>query len=128
MRKEAGKITNVEIQSSVTQVFYYLCVVTIQLIAPAVLVCAILLMSKSLSSKSLSHGRSRQERTNLTLRLRSLPCTLSVAGALCNVTQQGKTPTVRSLSLRVNRLLISLLVLSCLASTFSMSLIGGVFR
>lgn len=52
MRKEAGKISNREIQGSVTQVFQYLCVVTLQIIVPVILVTALLLMSASLSSKS----------------------------------------------------------------------------
>ena len=51
MRKEAGKISNREIQALVTQVFQYVCVVTLQIIAPVTLVTAVLLMSASLSSK-----------------------------------------------------------------------------
>jgi len=53
MRKEAGKISNREIQGSVTQVFQYLCVVTLQIIVPVILVTALLLMSASLSNANV---------------------------------------------------------------------------
>lgn len=50
MRKEAGKITNVDLQRSITQVFMYLCVVVVQLVAPLIIVAGIFLMSKSLTA------------------------------------------------------------------------------
>lgn len=56
MRKEAGKITNTEIQSSITQIFYYLCVVAIQLVAPVALIAGMLMMARSFTSECLLHG------------------------------------------------------------------------
>ena len=51
MRKEAGKITNKELQTSITQIFYYLCVVTIQLVGPVTLIAGTLMMARSFTSK-----------------------------------------------------------------------------
>lgn len=51
LRKETGRITNRDLQAIVSNVFYYLCVVAIQLVAPLVLLAATLLMSKAISSK-----------------------------------------------------------------------------
>ncbi|XP_067929123.1 transmembrane protein 161B-like isoform X1 [Watersipora subatra] len=50
IRKEAGKITNTELQSSVTQIFYYLCVVAIQLVGPVTLIAGTLMMARSFTS------------------------------------------------------------------------------
>ena len=47
IKTEAGKITNLELQRMVTRVFYYLCVVTLQYIAPMVMVLFMALMYKT---------------------------------------------------------------------------------
>lgn len=48
LRKEAGRITNVEYQKKISSIFYYLCVVTLQFAAPLLLCLYLTLMYKSL--------------------------------------------------------------------------------
>ncbi|XP_064545240.1 transmembrane protein 161B [Drosophila montana] len=48
LRKEAGRITNVEFQKKISSIFYYLCVVTLQFAAPLILCLYLTLMYKSL--------------------------------------------------------------------------------
>ncbi|XP_017466645.1 PREDICTED: transmembrane protein 161B [Rhagoletis zephyria] len=48
LRKEAGRITNVEYQKTISSIFYYLCVVTLQFAAPLLLCLYLTLMYKSL--------------------------------------------------------------------------------
>ena len=45
---EAGKISNVDLQRIVIRVFYYLCVVTLQYVAPMILVLYLALMYKTM--------------------------------------------------------------------------------
>lgn len=47
-KKEAGRITNVELQKKVASIFYYLCVVTLQYVAPIILCLYVALMYKTL--------------------------------------------------------------------------------
>lgn len=47
-KKEAGRITNVELQRNVASIFYYLCVVTLQYVAPIILCLYVALMYKTL--------------------------------------------------------------------------------
>lgn len=47
-KKEAGRITNVELQKNVASIFYYLCVVTLQYVAPILLCMYVALMYKTL--------------------------------------------------------------------------------
>lgn len=47
-KKEAGRITNVELQRKVASIFYYLCVVTLQYVAPIILCLYVALMYKTL--------------------------------------------------------------------------------
>ncbi|CAG9839530.1 unnamed protein product [Diabrotica balteata] len=47
-KKEAGRITNTELQKQIAAVFYYLCVVTLQYVAPIVLCSFFTLMYKTL--------------------------------------------------------------------------------
>ncbi|XP_037774072.1 transmembrane protein 161B-like, partial [Penaeus monodon] len=47
-KKESGRITNKELQKKVARVFYYLCVVTLQYVAPIVLCFFVSLMFKTL--------------------------------------------------------------------------------
>jgi len=54
MRKESGRISNVELRSQISNVFYYLCVVIIQLIAPLILILSIQLLAISLSGGCMS--------------------------------------------------------------------------
>uniref|UniRef100_A0A1I8PRS8 Transmembrane protein 161B n=1 Tax=Stomoxys calcitrans TaxID=35570 RepID=A0A1I8PRS8_STOCA len=52
LRKEAGRITNVEYQKKISSIFYYLCVVTLQFAAPIILCLYLTLMYKSLGGFS----------------------------------------------------------------------------
>ncbi|GIY69626.1 transmembrane protein 161B [Caerostris extrusa] len=48
LRKEAGRISNVELQKMVARVFYYLCVVTLQYLTPLMLCLFCTLLLKTL--------------------------------------------------------------------------------
>lgn len=50
LRKEAGRISNVELQKMVARVFYYLCVVTLQYVTPLMLCLFSTLMLKTLGN------------------------------------------------------------------------------
>jgi len=52
LKKEAGKISNVELQRKVAIIFYYLCVVALQYVAPILLAVGFLLMNKTLGGYS----------------------------------------------------------------------------
>ncbi len=52
IKQEAGKITNLDLQRSVTFIFYYLCVVTIQFVAPIILILFFTLMYKTMGGGS----------------------------------------------------------------------------
>ncbi|XP_058462810.1 transmembrane protein 161B [Malaya genurostris] len=47
-KKEAGRITNVDLQKKITSIFYYLCVVTLQYVAPILMCLFFTLMYKTL--------------------------------------------------------------------------------
>uniref|UniRef100_A0A182JMV3 Uncharacterized protein n=1 Tax=Anopheles atroparvus TaxID=41427 RepID=A0A182JMV3_ANOAO len=47
-KKEAGRITNVELKKKITSIFYYLCVVTLQYVAPILMCLFFALMYKTL--------------------------------------------------------------------------------
>lgn len=47
-KKEAGRITNVDLQKKITSIFYYLCVVTLQYVAPILMCLYFALMYKTL--------------------------------------------------------------------------------
>uniref|UniRef100_U5EX94 Putative conserved plasma membrane protein n=1 Tax=Corethrella appendiculata TaxID=1370023 RepID=U5EX94_9DIPT len=47
-KKEAGRITNVELQKKISSIFYYLCVVTLQYVAPIIMCLYFALMYKTL--------------------------------------------------------------------------------
>lgn len=47
-KKEAGRITNVDLQKKVASIFYYLCVVTLQYVAPVIICLYLALMYKTL--------------------------------------------------------------------------------
>ncbi|XP_065073987.1 transmembrane protein 161B [Ochlerotatus camptorhynchus] len=47
-KKEAGRITNVDIQKKISSIFYYLCVVTLQYVAPILMCLFFALMYKTL--------------------------------------------------------------------------------
>nr|XP_023013091.1 transmembrane protein 161B [Leptinotarsa decemlineata] len=51
-KKEAGRITNIELQKQIASVFYYLCVVTLQYVAPVVICFYMTLMYKTLGEFS----------------------------------------------------------------------------
>jgi len=48
LKQEAGKISNVDLQRLVARIFYYLCVVTLQYVAPMILVLYLALMYKTM--------------------------------------------------------------------------------
>ena len=54
MKSEAGRISNVDLRKSVAFIFYYLCVVTIQYVAPMVLLVFLALMYKTMGGGSWS--------------------------------------------------------------------------
>lgn len=47
-KKEAGRITNVDLQKKISSIFYYLCVVTLQYVAPILMCLFFALMYKTL--------------------------------------------------------------------------------
>lgn len=47
-KKEAGRITNIDLQKKVASIFYYLCVVTLQYVAPVIICLYLALMYKTL--------------------------------------------------------------------------------
>ncbi|KDR24097.1 transmembrane protein 161B [Zootermopsis nevadensis] len=53
-KKEAGRITNIELQKKIAAVFYYLCVVTLQFVAPLILCLYLTFMYKTLGNYSWS--------------------------------------------------------------------------
>uniref|UniRef100_A0A182Q103 Transmembrane protein 161B n=1 Tax=Anopheles farauti TaxID=69004 RepID=A0A182Q103_9DIPT len=53
-KKEAGRITNVELQKKISSIFYYLCVVTLQYVAPILMCLFFALMYKSLGEYTWS--------------------------------------------------------------------------
>jgi Predicted transmembrane protein 161AB len=58
-KKEAGRITNKELQQKVAAVFYYLCVVSLQYLAPMLLVLYFSLVYKTLGNNLVSKFNSR---------------------------------------------------------------------
>lgn len=52
MKKEAGRITNTELQRKISSIFYYLCVVTLQYAAPIILCMFLAFMYKTLGGYS----------------------------------------------------------------------------
>ena len=48
LKQEAGKVTNVDIQKLIARVFYYLCVVTLQYVAPLIMILFLSLMYKTM--------------------------------------------------------------------------------
>jgi hypothetical protein len=53
-KKEAGRITNTEVQRKITSIFYYLCVVTLQYAAPIIMCLFLSFMYKTLGGYSWS--------------------------------------------------------------------------
>lgn len=52
LKKEAGRITNIDLQRKIASIFYYLCVVTLQYVAPIILCLYLTLMYKTLGGYS----------------------------------------------------------------------------
>lgn len=52
MKKEAGRISTVELQRMVARVFYYLCVIALQYVAPLVMLLHMTLLLKTLGNHS----------------------------------------------------------------------------
>ncbi|XP_037869023.1 transmembrane protein 161B [Bombyx mori] len=53
-KKEAGRITNIDLQKKVASVFYYLCVVALQYICPVIMMLYLALMYKTLGGHAWS--------------------------------------------------------------------------
>ncbi|XP_035217802.1 transmembrane protein 161B-like isoform X2 [Stegodyphus dumicola] len=76
LRKEAGRISNIELQKMVARVFYYLCVVTLQYLTPLMLCLFSTLLLKTLGDYtwgSYFGTKSLMETTNNTLKTSALP-------------------------------------------------------
>ncbi|GIY26478.1 transmembrane protein 161B [Caerostris darwini] len=76
LRKEAGRISNVELQKMVARVFYYLCVVTLQYLTPLMLCLFCTLLLKTLGDYKWSSYINVAESTeiaNATAKMSSLP-------------------------------------------------------
>ncbi|CAH1798902.1 unnamed protein product, partial [Owenia fusiformis] len=58
LRKEAGRISSLELQRMISRVFYYLCVVALQYIAPVILILFSALLMKSLGQMNLVRSTS----------------------------------------------------------------------
>lgn len=54
LKKEAGRITNIELKQKIASIFYYLCVVTLQYVAPIIMCLYLTLMFKTLGGYSWS--------------------------------------------------------------------------
>ncbi|XP_076252942.1 transmembrane protein 161-like emei [Rhynchophorus ferrugineus] len=75
-KKEAGRITNIEFQKKIAAVFYYLCVVTLQYLAPLILCLYLTLMYKTLGEyqwfwlirSDASNGTSVNDELNVTVK------------------------------------------------------------
>lgn len=52
LRKEAGRITNIELQRMIARVYYYLCVVTLQILSPLLIILFITFLFKVLGNYS----------------------------------------------------------------------------
>ena len=52
LKVEAGKISNIDVQKLIARVFYYLCVVTLQYVAPMTMVLFLSLMYKTMGGGS----------------------------------------------------------------------------
>ncbi len=52
LRKEAGRVSNVELQKGVARIFYYLCVVALQYLCPILLLLTVCCLLKSLGGHS----------------------------------------------------------------------------
>merc|ERR1719422_1299888 len=63
LKQEAGKISNVELQRKVVRVFYYLCVVTLQYIAPMILILYLSFLYKTLGGGSWTGAPAEPQQT-----------------------------------------------------------------
>jgi hypothetical protein len=52
LKQEAGRISNVDIQKLIARVFYYLCVITLQYVAPMTMILFLSLMYKTMGGGS----------------------------------------------------------------------------
>ncbi|XP_054712268.1 transmembrane protein 161B-like [Uloborus diversus] len=76
LRKEAGRISNVQLQKMIARVFYYLCVVTLQYLTPLMLCLFSTLLLKTLGDYSWGSYFGIEaivEDTNTTSKISSLP-------------------------------------------------------
>ena len=91
LKKESGRISAVDVQKLVTRVFYYLCVVALQYLAPLMVTLFLALMLKTLGDysftdtlgmhieplRNLSKSTSTADPTQMTLTLTSLKAVFS---------------------------------------------------
>ncbi|XP_013164473.1 PREDICTED: transmembrane protein 161B [Papilio xuthus] len=81
-KKEAGRITNIDLQKKIASVFYYLCVVALQYLCPIILCLFLTLMYKTLGGYSWTGLLYDSEPAVRTLgqESRTMPSTLDVEG------------------------------------------------
>lgn len=86
IRKESGRISNVEIQRLVASVFYFLIVVVIQYLIPVIILMFMALIYKTLGNYSWS-GTFGETAENYVNSFRSLPTSLNSTAAAGNQTE-----------------------------------------
>ncbi|KAL2092367.1 hypothetical protein ACEWY4_012165 [Coilia grayii] len=83
MKKEAGRISTVDLQKMVARVFYYLCVIALQYVAPLVMLLHTTLLLKTLGGHSWGVYPEEDQ-----------PCPLHVNSEAAAVTEAPAAPTV----------------------------------
>ncbi|XP_035670870.1 LOW QUALITY PROTEIN: transmembrane protein 161B-like [Branchiostoma floridae] len=99
VKKQAGRISNMEIQKRIVRVFFYLCVVAVQYLAPVVLLLFYVLLLKTLGEYSWT-GNHVPDSGNLTKNITEFPSLQQVAGDDEPVKQAAQQLTLAFASLR----------------------------
>ncbi|XP_078666727.1 transmembrane protein 161B-like [Branchiostoma floridae x Branchiostoma belcheri] len=99
VKKQAGRISNMEIQKRIVRVFFYLCVVAVQYLAPVVLLLFYALLLKTLGEYSWT-GTHVPDSGNLTKNFTDFPSLQQVAGDDEPVKQAAQQLTLAFASLR----------------------------
>lgn len=109
LRKEAGRISAIEVQKMVTRVFYYLCVVALQYLAPLIVLFFLALMLKTMGNYSITD--------TLGLHVQPLRNLTAAAAAAEAVTPDG---SIRTTAAQVS------LALTSLKAVFSQTVFRGL--
>jgi len=110
-KKEAGRITNVDFQKKIAAVFYYLCVVTLQYVAPIIMCLFMVMMYKTLGG--YSWNGLFQEPMN------PMECPLTVPPAMDTDPEAAQTITQNAEEFQ--------LALESLKSVFTIDVFRGLF-